>query len=115
LLAAYSYVKQKEKEVSTHMAELNPQLAQIARDVIAEMREWGCPDDDIQWSASGAILKHCEAQGIEDADSTEKMAAILALVKQVLKEPREPTLRQCPYCLQMHQVEHIEQCPLKPR
>lgn len=25
-----------------------------------------------------------------------------------------PNLRQCPYCYGMHQVEHIEFCPLNP-
>lgn len=27
----------------------------------------------------------------------------------------EPTLRECPYCHQMHRASDIEQCPLKPR
>jgi hypothetical protein len=27
----------------------------------------------------------------------------------------EPTLAECPYCHQMHQIKHIEECQLKPR
>lgn len=95
------------------MAELNEQLATIARDVIREMREEGWPDDDIQWSASGAILKQIERDDLDFEPSKEHLAAILALVKQCLKEG---DLRQCPYCRQWHTVEQVEGgfCPLKP-
>ena len=69
------------------MAALNEQLATIARDVISEMREEGWDEDDIKWSASGAILKYAEERGLVGDDPTkEDMAAILALVKQCLRE-----------------------------
>ncbi len=69
------------------MSELNAALTRIARETITEMRGWGWSDDDIQWSAAGAILKHAEAHTlIGDEPSKEDLAAIMALVKQCLKE-----------------------------
>jgi hypothetical protein len=64
---------------------MNQQLVSIANDVITEMREEGWDETDIKWSASGAILKELEHQGIIDDPSKEDMAAILALVKQCQK------------------------------
>jgi len=68
---------------------LNPELAQIAQDVIAEMREEGVwSEDEIQWSTCGVVLKHCEAQGLlsEGEPSFSEIAGITALVEQVMKE-----------------------------
>jgi hypothetical protein len=63
-------------------------LAQIARDVIHEMREeWHWSEDDIKWSASGALLKHIEEVDPDFEPTKENLAAIVALVKQCLKEP----------------------------
>lgn len=73
------------------MPELNEQLTTIARDVIREMREEGWDDEDIKWSASGGILKHLEREDPDFEPSKENLAAIVALVKQCLKED---TIRQ---------------------
>ncbi len=63
-------------------------LVQIAREVIREMREeWHWSDDDIKWSASGAILKHLEREDTDFEPTKENLAAIVALVKHILKEP----------------------------
>jgi hypothetical protein len=100
------------------MAVLNAELAQIARDVISEMRAESCAEDDIKFSARAAIIKHCEETGIITTDwpTKEDMAAIMALVIQVQKEdPPEVLLTPCPYCAQLHPAGTVEQCVLKPK
>lgn len=37
-----------------------------------------------------------------------------AWLASMVEESDEPALRECPYCHQLHQAEHIERCPLKP-
>jgi hypothetical protein len=69
------------------MAELNEQLAQIARDEIEQARSEGMLDEDVYWMAVGAGLRYARQQGMEDV-SAETTAALAALVKQVMKEPR---------------------------
>ncbi len=69
------------------MAELNQELATIARDVITEMREENWEEDDIKWSTCSAILKWCEEQAqISDETMKEQITTIQALVWQIMKE-----------------------------
>jgi hypothetical protein len=65
---------------------MNEQLASIARDVIHECREEQWPEDDVKWIACGALLKRLEAQDADFEPTKEHMAAIQALVKQVMQE-----------------------------
>jgi len=98
------------------MALLNAELADMARQVISEMREEpGWTDEDIQWSAAGGILKELERRGVvSDSPDKYELGAILVIVRQVMQE-QEPTLADCPYCKSKHEPHLIEQCPLKAR
>jgi hypothetical protein len=73
-----------------------------------EMIQWGRTggpvDRDAWWTSydiDGAyILKASEVEVVEVVDEIPPWD--------------EPTLRECPYCHQMHQADLVEQCPLKP-
>lgn len=52
------------------------------------------------------------ATSVDDKDIDEWLAG---QVEEEEEDEGGAELRQCPYCYQMHQVEHIEFCPLNPR
>jgi hypothetical protein len=96
---------------------LNEQLTTIARESIEQSRAEGLDSALVEFTAIGALFAWCrEHDQLGEIVPPEIAAALQALVMQVMKEQeQEPTLRECPYCHQLHQAEYIEQCPLKPK
>ena len=59
-----------------HMAALNSELVQIARDVVADMRLADREEYDIKWITCRALLKHLEAHNADFERTKENIAVI---------------------------------------
>lgn len=66
--------------------------------------------DDLEYSAAQEGLHFIWHEDIQ----THSLEPMSAEEFGAFKAADEPTLRECPYCHQLHQAEHIERCPLKP-